>query len=270
MAALSLSFNRSSTSLFLPNALSPPTPAAACRLSLTSPPANHHLISLHTCRPLSLRSRRLLPLFSFAQDSSRPSDIDIDDKGNGHLEEEEAGESQREEAWKQTLESFKEQALKLQAVSHEAYQLYSQKAIVILNETSEKLKIQADKARQDLTVIAKELALESKEYLANAAENTPEPVKDIVETFASSPDDLNEVSKVRDFYVGIPYGAFLSVCGFLSFMIFGSLSGIRFGLILGGTLLALSISSLRSWKKGESSPLALKGQAGLFLYWSYA
>lgn len=45
-------------------------------------------------------------------------------------------------------------------------------------------------------------------------------------------------------------------------MVTGSTGAIRFGVILGGTLLALSIASLRSWRKGESSSLPLKGQAG--------
>ena len=66
-------------------------------------------------------------------------------------------------------------------------------------------------------------------------------------------------------------GVLLSFGGFLSFMLTGSVSAIRFGVVLGGTLLALSVSSLRSWKRGESSSLALKGQAGsclrgLFIY----
>lgn len=115
-----------------------------------------------------------------------------------------AEESQ--EAWKKTLDSFREQAIKMQSLSQEAYDVYSKQAIVILKETSEKLKIQAEKARQDLSVIAKEISEESKEYLATAAENSPESVKDIVETFAYTTDELNDVSKVRDFYLGIPYG----------------------------------------------------------------
>ncbi|KAA8517548.1 hypothetical protein F0562_017822 [Nyssa sinensis] len=151
----------------------------------------------------------------------------------------------------------------MQSVSQEAYELYSKKAIIILKETSEQLKIQAEKTRQDLSVIAKEINEESKEYLSTAAVKSPEPVKDIVETFASSTDDVKEISKLRDFYLGIPYGVLLSFGGFLSFMLNGSISGIRFGVILGGTLLALSISSLRSWKKGESFPVALKGQAAI-------
>lgn len=54
----------------------------------------------------------------------------------------------------------------------------------------------------------------------------------------------------------------LSLGGFLSFMLTGSISAIRFGVILGGALLALSVSSLRSYKRGEPYAVALKGQAG--------
>ncbi|KAL0310083.1 UNVERIFIED_CONTAM: protein FATTY ACID EXPORT 3, chloroplastic [Sesamum radiatum] len=132
----------------------------------------------------------------------KAADIDLEKE----KEDLKVGAQESQEAWQQTLAAFKEQALKTQAISKEAYELYSEKAIVVLKETSEKLKIQAEKARQDLSVIAKEIVEESKEYLATAAETSPEPVKDIVETFASSPGDLNDVSKVRDFYVGIPYG----------------------------------------------------------------
>ncbi|KAF5747679.1 hypothetical protein HS088_TW05G00406 [Tripterygium wilfordii] len=168
-----------------------------------------------------------------------------------------------EEAWKQTLESFKEEALKMQSVSKEAYEIYSKKAMVTLKETSEKLKIQADKARHDLSIIASELSEDGKEYLSAATENSPEPVKEIVETFTSSADDLNDVSKLHEFHVGIPYGLLLSVGGFLSFMLTGSISAIRFGVILGGALLALSVQSLRSYERGEPNDLALNGQAAI-------
>ncbi|MFS7997214.1 putative TMEM14 family protein [Helianthus anomalus] len=198
-------------------------------------------------------------IFSFQQDSN-PSDIEIEEETTSLKEKAE----ESEEAWKQTLASFKEQALKMLGVSQEAYQVYLKKATVVLKETSEQLKIQADKATEDLSVIAKELSEEGKVYLSAAAEKSPEPVKDIVETFASSStEDLKDVSKVLDFYVGIPYGGLLTLGGFLSFMITGSISAIRFGVILGGTLLGLAVYSLRSWKKGESSSSALKGQAAI-------
>lgn len=92
----------------------------------------------------------------------------------------------------------------MQSVSQEAYEQYSKKAAVVFKEASEQLKIQAEKAKQDLSVIAKEVSEEGKEYLSKAAENPS--VKDVVETFASSTEDLDEISEVRDFYLGIPYG----------------------------------------------------------------
>lgn len=174
--------------------------------------------------------------------------------------ESETDESQ--EAWKKTLESFKEEAKKMKEVSQEAYEVYSKKAAVILKETSEALKIQAEKARHEMSIVAKELSKEGKIYLSTAAEKSPDSVKDVVETFAST-DELKEIYEVRDFYLGIPYGAFLAVGGFLSFMLTGSVSAVRFGVILGSALLALSISSLRSWKHGQSSQIFLKGQAAI-------
>ncbi|KAF3447758.1 hypothetical protein FNV43_RR08462 [Rhamnella rubrinervis] len=173
------------------------------------------------------------------------------------------GADESQEAWKQALASFKEQALKVQSVSQEAYEIYSKKALVVLKETSEQLKIQADKARHDLSEVAKEISEDGKGYLTTAAENSPEPFKEIVETFTSSTDDLTDISRVHDFYLGIPYGLVLSVGGFLSFMVTGSIAAIRFGVILGGTLLALSVSSLRAYRRGESFPLSLKGQAAI-------
>lgn len=173
------------------------------------------------------------------------------------------GAEDSQEAWEEVLDSFREQALKMQSISQEAYEIYSKKAAIILKETSEQLKIQADKARQDLSVIAKEVSEEGKVYISTAAENSPEPVKEIVEIYTTSTDNLSEISRAHDFHVGIPYGLILSLGGFLSFMLTGSIGAIRFGVILGGTLLALSISSLKSYKRGEPVPLALKGQAAI-------
>lgn len=193
-----------------------------------------------------------------AHEESNHSDIEVE-KGSELKVKEDASQ----EAWKQTLESFKEEAKKMKVISQEAYDVYSKKAIAILEETSETLKIQADKTRQDLGVIAKQISQEGQVYLSTAAVNSPEPVKDIVETFASSLDELKQGSAVHDFYLGIPYGAFLAIGGFLNFMLTGSIPAIRFGVILGSSLLALSISSLRSWKRGLPSRRFLKGQAAI-------
>ncbi|KAI3991571.1 hypothetical protein MKX01_040581 [Papaver californicum] len=195
-----------------------------------------------------------------SEEAWKQTHVEIDEEKEKSVVE--VGAEESEEAWKQMLESFKEQALKMQDISQEVYELYSKRAAVILKETSEQLKIQAEKSSHDLSRLAKDIGVEGKEYLSAVAEKSPEQVKDIVETFAtSSADDWKNVDKVPHFFLGIPYGALLCLGGFLSFMLTGSVSGIRFGTILGGALLALSISSLRSWKKGQSSALALKGQA---------
>ncbi|KAI3973489.1 hypothetical protein MKW92_022077 [Papaver armeniacum] len=106
----------------------------------------------------------------------------------------------------------------------------------------------------DLSRLAKDISVKGKEYLLTVAEKSPEQVK-----------DMKNVDKVPHFFLGILYGAFICLGGFLSFMLTGSISGIRFGTILCGALLALSILSMRSFKRGQSSTLALKGEAALFL-----
>ncbi|GAV70392.1 Tmemb_14 domain-containing protein [Cephalotus follicularis] len=209
--------------------------------------------SLHPKTPFN----RSAVVFAASHEESKHPEIEVEKKSD------DLGAGESEEEWKQALAAFKEQALKIQNVSLEAYEIYSKKAMVILAETSERLKIQADKAREDLSVVAKEISEEGKEYLSSAAQNSPESVKEVFDTFSNSTPDLSDISQVRDFYLGVPYGLLLSVGGFLSFMLTGSTSAIRFGVILGGTLLALSISSLRSYNRGESYNLALKGQAAI-------
>ncbi|CAL5192480.1 unnamed protein product [Lathyrus oleraceus] len=244
-------------------------------VSVLNPKLNHSRPSLPTFHPLLKNRTFKLSLPRYALHQPKPLTVtfaapehDSDhgqvevEKGNDDVDVDVGSEEESQEAWKQALDTFKEQALKVQGVSQEAYELYSKKAVVILKDTSEQLKIHADKAKHDLSVVAKEITEEGKEYLSSAAENSPE-VKEIVETFTSPEDDLSNVSGVRDFYVGIPYGLLLSLGGFLSFMVTGSLAAIRFGVILGGGLLALSISSLKSYKKGQPSSLALKGQTAI-------
>ncbi|KAH7514758.1 hypothetical protein FEM48_Zijuj11G0124500 [Ziziphus jujuba var. spinosa] len=210
-----------------------------------------------TC--LSLHRRSSVVALAASHEESKHSEIEVEkEKDSVKL-----GADESKEAWKQALAHFKEQALKLQSVSQEAYEIYSKKALVILKETSVQLKIQAEKARHDLSEAAKEINEDGKEYLSTAAKNSPEPVREIVDTFTSSADDLNDISRVHDFYLGIPYGLVLSVGGFLNFMLTGSISALRFGVILGVTLLGLSISSLRAYRRGESVPLSLKGQTAI-------
>lgn len=215
---------------------------------------------LPVTRPIC--SCRLLSLVAFAvpRDDATPSNAGFE--GESNVPDAGAGTSS-EEAWQKVLESFKANALQMKNVSQEAYEVYSKRAIVILEETSKALMIQADKSSRDISAIAQEVGEEGWEYISAATENSPEPVRDVVEAFSKTPADFRDVSKVQDFHVGIPYGAFLAAEGFLSFMFTGSTAAIRFGIILGGALLALSVSSLKEWKKGKTSSLLLKGQAAI-------
>ncbi|KAL6616298.1 hypothetical protein ACP70R_038568 [Stipagrostis hirtigluma subsp. patula] len=183
-----------------------------------------------------------------------------DEKGNdkGEIKPEEA-----QEAWKVMLEQFKAEALRMQALSMQAYDVYSKRTKEVLLEAAEKLKIQADKAQKDLSVIAAEVGQEGQEYLMMAAQNSPDSIKDITETFKAL-GSLNWPSQYKDYHVGIPFGTCLTVGGFLNFMLTGNTSAIRFGIILGFALLALGISSLRSQREGGRQPrLLLKGQAAI-------
>uniref|UniRef100_A0A7N0VC46 Protein FATTY ACID EXPORT 3, chloroplastic n=1 Tax=Kalanchoe fedtschenkoi TaxID=63787 RepID=A0A7N0VC46_KALFE len=253
-------------------AVTPPVNRSANNLtSLPSPLTFRRSLRQHSLALSSSSSPGSLPLLRYNRRGSftRPVVVALaasreDSKHSEELgAEKEQGEEGPQVEWKQALASFKEQALKMQSISQEAYETYSKKATVILQETSERLKIQADKASQDLSEILKEISEESQVYLATAAEYSPKPVKEIVETYGSSIEEVSSFVQLQDFHVGIPYGAGLSAGGFLYFVLTGSVSAIRFGVILGGALLALSIHSLRSWKKGGSSPLAIKGQAAI-------
>ena len=132
----------------------------------------------------------------------------MNDEVDGQNRMDELGKKAEEtlESWKQMLESFKEEATKMRGISQEAYEVYSQKAMIILKEASENMKIQSEQAKEDLSNVADVLTQEGKEYLSVAAKNSPDSVKDIIETFASSPDKLKDTSDIRDFYLGIPYG----------------------------------------------------------------
>ncbi|XP_026660156.1 protein FATTY ACID EXPORT 3, chloroplastic-like [Phoenix dactylifera] len=202
------------------------------------------------------RATRPVP-FAASHEESDQSDIQAEGEGKTEIKMEIS-----QETWKQLLEYAKAEAMKMKATSKEAYEVYSKKAMETLLEASEKLKIQAEKAQHDLSIIAKELSKEGKEYLNTTAKNYPDSVKDILETFISL-SELKNISEIRDYHIGIPYGTFLAIGGFLHFMVTGSIPAIRFGIILGTALLALGISSLRSWKSGQPSALNLKGQAAI-------
>ncbi|CAL4946817.1 unnamed protein product [Urochloa decumbens] len=202
------------------------------------------------------RGRRVLA--AFAGEETEGSGVG-DDKDNN---KEEIKPEEAQEAWKVMLEQFKAEALRMQALSMQAYDVYSKRTREVLLEAAEKLKIQADKAQKDLSVIATEVGQEGQEYLAMAAQNSPDSIKDITVTFKAL-GKLNWPSEYEDYHVGIPFGTFLTVGGFLNFMLTGSTSALRFGIVLGFALLALGISSLRSQRGGRRPRLLLKGQAAI-------
>lgn len=214
----------------------------------------------------SLAKNRVVVAAS-SQEGSASSDVEVE-KVRNELDKQ-AKES--EETWKQTLDAVKEQASRMQeqasrmqGISKEAYAVYAEKAKIVLKDTTEQLKLQSEKMRVVLASSAEDISVKGKENLSIWMENAPETVKDVAETaLGVHPEDLKNLSKIHDFCLGIPYGALLFLGGFLSFLVTGSIPAIRFGVILGGIHLAISISSLKAWKKGDSSIPFVKGQAAI-------
>lgn len=110
-----------------------------------------------------------------------------------------------QEAWKESLDYFKSEAIKLKAMSEEAYEVYSKKASEVLLTLSEKLQIEAKKAQKDISKIAKEISEEGQEYLTRVSENPPESTKELVGVFKES-SEVKNIDDVRDYHVGVVYG----------------------------------------------------------------
>jgi hypothetical protein len=125
-----------------------------------------------------------------------------DDKDNINVE---IQPEEPQEAWKVMLEQFKAEALRIQALSMQAYEVYSKRTREVLLEASQKLKIQAEKAQKDLSVIAAEVGEEGQEYLRMAAQKSPDSINDITDTF-SALSKLTFPSQYKDYHVGIPFG----------------------------------------------------------------
>ncbi|KAF8089924.1 hypothetical protein N665_0494s0029 [Sinapis alba] len=256
--------NPNSTFLHRPHSR-PPTTLRSLRFQHLPTRRHSTAPSLVSCTGLRLgfssdtKLNRSFVAFAASHEDSEPSGVEVE-KEKSVVDGDDGDTSQ--EAWKQTLASVKEQVSKIQNVSSEAYNVNSQKAMTILKDTSEQLRIQAEKAKEELGTKAKEVGEEGREYILKAAEESPSDVKEIVEAFSST-EDLKDVSRTQDFHVGIPYGLLLFVGGFLSFMISGSIPAIRFGVILGGALFALSMASLKAQRIGESSAKFLKGQMAI-------
>ncbi|BBN04623.1 hypothetical protein MPTK1_3g06250 [Marchantia polymorpha subsp. ruderalis] len=178
-------------------------------------------------------------------------------------------EKQAEEskaAYNDAVDALKEETLKVQDSAKTAFDPAAEKAIEVLRDTTEKLKEEAEKARALLTATALETAELGKSNLNLLAENAPDgPIKEVAESAVNAhlSEKTKQGAKIHDFCLGIPYGGMLVAGGLLWFILTGSTAAIRFGVILGGVLLALSVSSLKVWKQGKSSIPYIQGQAAI-------
>jgi mitochondrial fission protein ELM1 len=93
----------------------------------------------------------------------------------------------------------------MQDLSMQAYDAYSKTMREALLEASEKLKIQADKAQKDLSVIATKFSQEGQEYLVMAARNSPNSDQGHHNSVQSS-GRLYWPSEYEDYHVGILFG----------------------------------------------------------------
>ncbi|KAL3692791.1 hypothetical protein R1sor_006442 [Riccia sorocarpa] len=179
--------------------------------------------------------------------------------------EEQAEESKA--AYNEAVDTLKDEALKVEGAGKSAFDpAAAEKAIEVLRDTTEKLKGEAEKARAILTATALETAELGKTNLNLLAEAAPEgPIKEVAETAVNVhlSESPKKGAKIHDFCLGIPYGGLLVGGGLFWFILTGSTAAIRFGVILGGALLFLSITSLKIWKQGRSSLPYIQGQAAL-------
>ncbi|KAJ4780017.1 Non-green plastid inner envelope membrane protein [Rhynchospora pubera] len=255
---MALALQRSFVSLKTPNYISKshlrPISAPVClrRFNLTQ-------LQPATClRSIHVDSRGFSRLISFATSHEDSQPVPDSEKKNGS----DIKVENSEEAWKESLEYFKTEAIKLKAMSEEAYDIYSKQASEVLLTLSEKLKIEAAKAQNDLSKIAKEISEEGQEYLTRVSENPPESTKELVGVLKES-SEVKNIDDVQDYHVGVVYGSYLAILGFLTFMIYGSIVAVRFGIILGSGLVALAIWSKRSYNSGRKSRLLFKGQTAI-------
>nr|CAB3474642.1 unnamed protein product [Digitaria exilis] len=177
-------------------------PAASLRLARSSPAPRPRLEAsfraLSAGRRFAWRGRRVIAALAGEETGSGVGD------GKDNIKEEIKPE-EAQEAWKVMLDQFKAEALRMQALSTQAYDVYSKKTREVLLEAAEKLKIQTEKAQKDLSVIAAEVGEEGQEYLTMAARNSPDSIKDIMTTFRAL-GKLKWPSEYEDYHVGIPFG----------------------------------------------------------------
>lgn len=158
--------------------------------------------------------------------------------------------------------------------------------------TVKQLRKESQRAKVNLLVKAEEVAIQAaeiaKDELERASESAPEPIKELAETaiVAHSEEKAKSGAVIHDFCFGIPFGiimevisclilslitsicimlysgALLSAGGLLWFVLTGSLHALRFGFLLGGLLLGISVRSLQMWQAGKSTTRYIIAQSG--------
>ncbi|GBG88428.1 hypothetical protein CBR_g47126 [Chara braunii] len=164
--------------------------------------------------------------------------------------------------WNEAVVKVKEGAAKTQEYIREKavelkphYEETAERTRLVIAQSTEEMKRQAEKAKEVIVSTAKVVAEQGKEGLAQVVESTPQPIKEIAEVAvtAHSSERSKSGAAIHDFCLGIPYGTVLVAGGIFWFIVVGSTNALRFGVGLGGILLASSILSLRAWKAARSS-----------------
>ncbi|MFS7904064.1 putative TMEM14 family protein [Helianthus anomalus] len=70
-------------------------------------------------------------------------------------------------------------------------------------------------------------------------------------------------AKIHDFCFGLPYGGIVLSGGLIGFIFSRNTASLMTGGLYGGALLALSVLSLKIWKRGQSSTPFILGQLGI-------
>nr|ABK25851.1 unknown [Picea sitchensis] len=120
-----------------------------------------------------------------------------------------------------------------------------------LRNSTEDLQRQVENATESLAGVSKG-AIE-KEDIPHATESN------------SNQEPPRKGAKIHDFCFGIPYGGLLVGGALVGFCISRDMVATLFGLLLGGVVLGLSMTSLKVWRQGKSSTPYILGQAAISL-----
>eukprot|EP00271_Cylindrocystis_brebissonii_P015712 TRINITY_DN38693_c0_g1_i1.p1 TRINITY_DN38693_c0_g1~~TRINITY_DN38693_c0_g1_i1.p1 ORF type:complete len:331 (-),score=59.76 TRINITY_DN38693_c0_g1_i1:359-1351(-) len=150
--------------------------------------------------------------------------------------------------------------LREQGVEKTAWQLKREAEIA-----AEELRLRTEKTRELMAESVHLTAEEAKKRLGVLTDDAPEPIKELATTaiYAHSKDAERRGAIIHDFCLGIPYGLVLATWGALAFLLTGSVEALRFGVGIGGILLAASIQSLQRWKKGKPTMACIAVEAGM-------